>query len=194
MIKFAVFVPPEGKQYFQYYYKQITDFFKQNGYVNVSHNPPSPSSPDHSATSPEKPAEQQHKINNYHKYTHWINHAELVILETSVPTIEVGFLLSKALELHKHIIALYLKGHGSEFLNGIHDENLNIVEYKEDTLIRQLEVACQKAKKNTDKRFNFFASPDILNYLNKKTKTMGITKSAFIRNLILDYSKKSDMI
>ena len=38
MNKLFIFIPSEGKQYFNYYYKQIFDFFKQKGLKNVNQN------------------------------------------------------------------------------------------------------------------------------------------------------------
>lgn len=121
--------------------------------------------------------------------TNQLSQADFVILESSIPDIETGYLVCKALELNKPVIALYLKGHLPAFLPKIKDDKFSLVEYGEDNIRKKLELACEKAKQSADKRFNFFISPKLLNYLNEETKRTATTKSAFIRELILEYSR-----
>lgn len=165
MTRFFVFIPVEGEQYFGFYYRQILDFFKHRGMINLN------------------------TTNNYKKHSVLVAQADCIVLESSIPDIEVGYLVCKALELNKPVIALYLKGHLPDFLSEIKDEKFSLVEYSEDNIGKKLEIACEKAKQSADKRFNFFISPKLLNYLNEETKRTSTTKSAFIRELILEYSK-----
>jgi len=185
MNKLFIFIPSEGKQYFNYYYKQIFDFFKQKGLKNVNQNLYEPG---------KKDAKKDPRIKkDYKQYLSRLSQADLVVLESSIPDIEAGYLICKAIELNKPVIALCLEGHLSNFLTVIKDEKFNLVEYKENNIRKKLEIACEKAKQSEDKRFNFFVSSKQLNYLNQEAKKMGITKSAFIRRLIMEYSKKDNL-
>src|SRR3989338_2013686 len=150
MYKIYIFIPSEGKQYFNYYYKQIFDFFKQKGLKNVNQNLYEPG---------KKDAKKDPRIKkDYKQYLSRLSQADLVVLESSIPDIEAGYLICKAIELNKPVIALCLEGHLSNFLTVIKDEKFNLVEYKENNIKKKLEIACEKAKKSEDKRFNFFVS------------------------------------
>lgn len=116
--------------------------------------------------------------------------ADLCIFECSSYTLTTGFLIQKALDLNKPVIALYMEGHLPHFLTGVKDEKFQLVKYAENNLDEVLEDSMEKAKSLADKRFNFFISPSLLTYLNQAAKEQGITKSTFIRNLINDYRRK----
>lgn len=180
MNKLFIFVPSGGKQYFSYYYKQILDFFKQKGLKNVNRH----------LYDNEKKPKVAIKIK---KYINDLSQADFVVLESSIPDIEAGYLICKAIELNKPVIALCLEGHLSNFLTAIKDEKFNLIEYKESNINKKLEIACEKAKQSMDKRFNFFVSSKQLNYLNQVAKKMGTTKSSFIRKLIMEYSKDKNL-
>ena len=177
MNKIFIFIPSEGQKYFKYYYKQIEHFFSQKKFKKLNLSP-------HTLNKNES--------KNYKKYISSLSQADFVIIESSLPNIETGYFISKALELNKPVISLYLKDHLSNFLKRIKEEKFNLIEYTENNIEKKLEAACEKAKKSADKRFNFFVSSNQLNYLNQEAKKARITKSAFIRRLISDYSKKED--
>ena len=114
MNKLFIFIPSEGKQYFNYYYKQIFDFFKQKGLKNVNQNLYEPG---------KKDAKKDPRIKkDYKQYLSRLSQADLVVLESSIPDIEAGYLICKAIELNKPVIALCLEGHLSNFLTVIKDE------------------------------------------------------------------------
>jgi predicted DNA binding CopG/RHH family protein len=47
------------------------------------------------------------------------------------------------------------------------------------------------AREKRDKRFNFFISPKLLEFLEKTSNGDGITKSKYIRNLIVEHMRQN---
>jgi len=63
-------------------------------------------------------------------------------------------------------------------------------EYTKENLAQVVSDVIEDAKHSADKRFNFFISPSLLSYLEEESKKFDMTKSAFIRRLILEHKKK----
>lgn len=125
----------------------------------------------------------------YHNTLKNIKLADIIIFECSLHSLSIGFMIQKALELNKPVIALYIKGYIPYFLAGMGDEKFILVEYTKDNLKQTLKKVLDQTKALVDTRFNFFISPKLLSYLQKTSKEQGITKSAFIRNLILKHMR-----
>ena len=169
----------QGKQYFDFYYQQILSFLDKEGYENIN---------------------KEYLQKNYKMISHSIQHkilverihkAEICIFECSFQSFTVGYLIEKALELDKPVVGLYLEDHIPDFLIGLESEKLHIVEYTKDNLFDLLKTSILKASFLTDKRFNFFINSNLLAYLNKISKKLGVTKSTFIRNLIEEHKKNN---
>ncbi len=120
-----------------------------------------------------------------------IKQADIVIFEGTVPSLGVGFQIEKALDYNKPTIVLYLKGHTPNFLAGTEHDKLMLREYTKETLSKVIESALEEAKHASDKRFNFFISPALLTYLQEESDRNGMTKSSFIRKLILEHKKRT---
>jgi hypothetical protein len=71
------------------------------------------------------------------------------------------------------------------------DDRLFLINYNHTTLRKALQETFSNANRFRDKRFNFFISPDLLNYLEDTSKRMSVTKSTFIRNLIKEHREKA---
>lgn len=127
----------------------------------------------------------------YEKNMKAIKMADIIIFECSIHSSSVGFMIHKALELNKPVIALYMENHLPYFLGGIQDEKFVLAEYNKNNLKQVLKKILDQTKVLIDTRFNFFISPKLLEYLQKSSRELGITKSAFIRNLILQHMKQS---
>lgn len=119
-----------------------------------------------------------------------LEQSDINILEISAHSLSIGFVIEKSLELNKPTIVLYYKDFNPLLLMGNEDEKLILKSYTEKNLKKVLEEAIAIAKERRDKRFNFFISPKLLNYLEETSKKQGITKSKFIRNLILENMRK----
>jgi uncharacterized short protein YbdD (DUF466 family) len=98
--------------------------------------------------------------------------------------------MQKALEDNKPVIILYFNQNTPLFMSGVEDEKLFVANYSEKNIKKVVRNSLEQAKERRDKRFNFFISPKLLEYLEKMSKEEGITKSKFIRNLILEHMHK----
>ncbi len=124
-----------------------------------------------------------------------IKKSDLVVLEVSLHSLSMGFVMQKALELGKPVIALYQKGKPPFFAQGIEDDKLQVIEYKEEDLESILTEAIDYAKNQSDTRFNFFISPGQINFLDKISKDRRIPRSVYLRRLIeADMAKNEDYL
>lgn len=131
------------------------------------------------------------QVEFYNKKIDSIKQADICIFEASTHSLSIGFVIQKSLEFNKPTIVLYLKDHKPLFFSGLENEKLILQEYEEKTLEKDLSLALQDAIHLREKRFNFFISPGLLHYLEQASKKEGVTKSTFIRNLILSHKKKN---
>lgn len=117
--------------------------------------------------------------------------ADICVFETSNHSLGIGFLIEKALAYSKPVIVLYYKSNIPHFISGVDNEKLIVKSYSEINLNKVLETALDTASDCRDKRFNFFIRPTLLNYLEKASKEEDVTKSTFIRNLILEHMHRN---
>ncbi|MFZ2206921.1 MAG: hypothetical protein WA061_06295 [Microgenomates group bacterium] len=120
-----------------------------------------------------------------------IKNSDVNIFECSSPSLGIGFQVERSLEYNKPTIILYLKGHVPHFFAGTDNEKMLLKEYTVSTAKEVVESSIEEANHIADKRFNFFISPSLLTYLENTSKKMGITKSTFIRSLIVEHMRKS---
>lgn len=119
-----------------------------------------------------------------------ISKADICIFEATTSSSGVGYLIDKSLSLSKPTVVLFYKQYRSFLLPGVDDEKLSIFAYDENNYKKILSQALELGSHLRDKRFNFFISPQLLEYLESASKTRGETKSQFIRNLLLEHKKK----
>ncbi|NCN07014.1 MAG: hypothetical protein GW946_04220 [Candidatus Pacebacteria bacterium] len=124
------------------------------------------------------------KVDHFKRMMTCIKDADVIVLEVSTHSLSMGYLLQKALEIGKPVIALHLSGRDPFFLQGIENEKLQIIEYKEDELEQALSASLDYAQGMSDVRFNFFISPSIGAYLDWISKKKKIPRSVFLRSLI----------
>ncbi len=129
-------------------------------------------------------------IDLYQRKIKAVQEADICIFEGSLPSLSIGYLIQKALDFNKPTIIFYFDTNIPEFISGIDEEKLIVRQYGEKNIKSVVQEAIDEARHIQDKRFNFFISPDLLNYLEKASKIEGLTKSTFIRNLILNHKKK----
>lgn len=132
-------------------------------------------------------------IDLYKRKMQALHEADICIFECSLHSLSIGFVIEKSLDFNKPTIALYYKDHLPHFLMGAQEEKLIIRSYTEQTIKRVLKETLKDARERKDKRFNFFITPKLLNYLEKISKQQGVTKSKFIRSLIFEYMKKNPL-
>jgi len=135
-------------------------------------------------------ASLQTKKENYIQSIDSVKKADIMIMEVSGHSMSMGYLISKALEMNKPVIALHDKEHVPSFIKGIDNSKLIISEYNEDDVEQTIKDALKKANSLIDVRFNFFVSPKILNYLDWVSQKRMLPRSVFLRDLIEKEIKK----
>ncbi len=179
----------EGKKYFENYYKKIAATIKELGYEQMEDDVLTVSTAKFFENL-EKGGKQTN-TDLYKRKMKSIQEADICVYECSINSLSLGFLIEKTLDLNKPTVVLYLKDNIPYFLLGANEEKLILKSYNDDDLKQVLKQALLEAQSMKDKRFNFFIGPELLSYLDKVSKARGITKSTFIRNLLLDHMKKN---
>lgn len=126
----------------------------------------------------------------YKKALETLKKADVIMMEVSGHSLSMGFIVSKALDLCKPVVAFYKKGNKPFFLSGINDPKFKLIEYTCQNINEMLDLAIEEVKKGIDVRFNFFVSPKILNYLDWVAQKRMIPRSVFLRSLIEREIKK----
>lgn len=130
------------------------------------------------------------KRENYIQSIDSVKKADIIVMEVSGHSMSMGYLISKALEMNKPVIALHDKKHIPCFIKGIDDPKLIISEYSDEDMEQVIKEALKKADSLVDIRFNFFINPKILNYLDWIAQKRMQPRSVFLRNLIEHEMKK----
>jgi hypothetical protein len=130
------------------------------------------------------------KKENYLHVIKCIKKADIVIMEISGHSVSMGYILSKALEENKPVIALHTADMDPVFVKGVVNSKLILTEYNKKNLEQAISDSINKAKCLVDMRFNFFVSPKILNYLDWVAQKRMVPKSVFLRHLIEREMKK----
>lgn len=137
------------------------------------------------ATKDELQVEDKKESDRYFKnLIAWIKDADIVVMETSYPSVGVGYEIATALHLGKPVIALHVKNSFQHFLRQIIDDKLQVIEYTDNNLDKELKTAVGYASDQQDTRFNFFISPKHQNYLDWISKSRKIPRAVFLRGLI----------
>jgi len=135
-------------------------------------------------------ADKKERESRFRKWMGYVVRCDVVVVEASGHSMTLGYVIGKALELNKPVVALYQKGEESYFVSGIANSKLQMVEYDGDLAEGVLRKALEKAKKMVDVRFNFFVSPEILTYLDWIATNKKVPRSVFLRELIEKQMKK----
>lgn len=125
----------------------------------------------------------------YRRKMQRLQEADICVFECSLHSLSIGFLIDKALESNKPTIALYYKDNIPHFLAGIQEEKLIVKSYNEKNYKKVIKEFLKEAREIKDKRFNFFISPKLLSYIETISKEQGVTKSRFIRSLIVEHMR-----
>lgn len=170
------------------FYKKIYEEISKLGYTHVSDEIINVSTSEFykSVQKGGKEAFEKLYLENERK----IQDADIVVFETSVPSGGIGFLIQKSIDHSKPTILLYHEGSPTYLFLGAKEEKLIVSSYSNETLSSVLKDALDQAKEKRDKRFNFFISPRLLTYLDEQSHALGVTKSKFIRDLIIEYMQR----
>jgi len=126
----------------------------------------------------------EERIEHYKKTMDYVKKADVVVVDVSLHSMSMGYIVNKGLEASKPVIALYKRGNDPYFFSGIQDQKLQIVAYDENNVEKVLAGALNNVSGLMDVRFNFFVSPKILNYLDWVAQKRMVPRSVFLRDLI----------
>jgi hypothetical protein len=131
------------------------------------------------------------KVEFYKQVLKWIGQADFIVADVSYPSVGVGYEISLAQGKSKPVLVLHDKEAKPQFIEGIDDEKVVVVEYSFETLEERLKGAIDYLSDQQDTRFNFFISPKQQNYLDWVTKHKKIPRAVFLRRLIEDDMKNN---
>lgn len=135
----------------------------------------------------------------YKEITQQVRSADAVFVEISYPsTVNVGHILTYALDNGKPVVALYNSGREPFFLRGRVDDKLVLLEYTDSDVEEVVTTALDYVSSSQDVRFNFFISPAIGRYLDWVARKKRIPRAVYLRKLIeneikdnKDYAKEA---
>ncbi|MFC1653296.1 hypothetical protein ACFL1M_00420 [Patescibacteria group bacterium] len=130
------------------------------------------------------------QVGLFKKAMKYISSADVVVLEVSVHSFSMGYVLHKAIDANKPVVAMYLPNHEPHFALGIDNDRLQVVEYKPGNVKKALERSFEFAQEQMDTRFNFFISPKISHYLDWISKKKRVPRAVYLRRLIEQAMKR----
>jgi hypothetical protein len=130
------------------------------------------------------------RVDHFKNTMDCVKKADVVVVEVSEHSMSMGYIVNKAVDANKPVVALYKHGNDPYFFSGIEDGKLLTLEYTNESLERVIKDAFENVKNMSDVRFNFFVSPKILAYLDWVAQKRMIPRSVFLRDLIEKEMKK----
>lgn len=177
-MKIFFIAPARGIKELKTEYQQIYKAIEQLGHDNVS-DLAITTNPDEYYSLPIKDA-----TIHYKKVMRFLREAEVVVIEASSPSLSMGYLVDKTLDLGKPVIILHIEGKLPFFLSAIEDEKVQILEYSLKTAKKVIKSAIDYAQGQMDTRFNFFISAKIGTYLDWMARKKKIPRAVYLRRLI----------
>lgn len=167
-----------GKRHHLANYLKIIDILKVRGHNVIS---------DHIIKTSEQEIRMETKeerIRFQAQLEKWINSCDLVVAETSFPSISVGFEISLALSHNKPVLVLYSSSNAPSLLTHHKDEKLVCEKYTLITIADIIDDFINYVEGNSDSRFTFYITSEIASYLEKISRREKIPKSVYLRKLI----------
>ena len=119
-----------------------------------------------------------------------IKEAEICIFEASLPSIELAHFINQALDNDKPTVVLTIEGKPPFLLGHPSEQTIVFIEYTEHDLERELAYGIKEASEQPRGiRFNCLISADLNRYLEGAARDTQMSKSGFVRKLILDHQK-----
>lgn len=124
----------------------------------------------------------------YHKQVaEALKRADAVFADVSYSSTSVGYVIASAVQVGKPTVIFYSGVEEPHLLRSLEQlsDKVQIVRYSTiDELRDEVPFALEFATNAQDTRFNFFISPDLVNYLNWVSKSKKIPRSVYLRDLI----------
>jgi len=135
-------------------------------------------------------ASHDDRVSHFKKTMQAIKDSEIVVVDVSLHSMSMGYIVNKALELGKPVVVIHPNDNPPYFFSGIESDRLIIVGYDSSNVLSVIDKAIETAKNLMDVRFNFFVAQKHLNYLDYVAKKKMIPRSVFLRDLIEREMKK----
>lgn len=160
------------------YYKQINDALQSHGLTVFSGHL-------FTKVNDSDLADKKQIEGWYKEVIQHVRAADTVFVEISYPsTVNVGHILTYALDTGKPVVALYRSGREPFFLRGRVDDKLILLEYGDKDIKEVVSNALEYAASAQDVRFNFFISPEIGRFLDWVSKKKRLPRAVYLRKLI----------
>jgi hypothetical protein len=134
---------------------------------------------------------QNENLELFNSMNRFMKNCNIMILEVSEHSVSMGYMIMKVLSMKKPVIALHTKNNNPAFLEGIEDENFQLIEYDSINVKKIIIEAISYSKSNNTSRFNLLLNPELTTYIEDTSKQENISKAAFIRQLIKSHKRKT---
>lgn len=167
-----------GKKQYLGNYLNIIEVLKKRGYKVIG---------DHILRASESKIRSQSKDERilFHKQLErWIGSCDFMVVESSFPSISVGYEISMALHFRKPILILYSEGDPPSLLYEHSDDRIMCEKYTHNGLPDIINDFVMYFQSAADSRFTFYITPQIARYLEQVSVKEKIPKSVYLRKLI----------
>jgi hypothetical protein len=174
-----------GKKYNLANYKRIIDLLKTRG-VEVA--------AEHILNTTEEQIHfetREERIKMQKKFERWVLDADFIVVESSFPSISVGYEIALAIHRGKPVLVLYNSGDPPSLIINNEEEKLVVEKYTDSTLPDILDDFINFFRGESDTRFTFFITKKIALYLDKQAKKNHVPKSVYLRYLIQQDMKQN---
>lgn len=129
---------------------------------------------------------------HYRKLFSDLLRSDIIVVEVSIHSLTIGSIIQRGLDCKIPILALCREGKRKPFLDGMEfsEDRLLVVEYSDENLSSRLIDGLKYLEDALSTRFTMILPPSISKYLDRLSDR-GLSRSEYIRNLILKDMKKS---
>ncbi|HUD19911.1 MAG TPA: hypothetical protein VMR81_05705 [Patescibacteria group bacterium] len=173
-----------GKKDYLSNYKKIINLLMARGYTVQSEHILNVTEPEiHMKT-------REERLKFHKKLENWIQHCDFMVVESSFPSISVGYEISLALQYRKPVLILYSVGDPPSLFASHADEKVVCEKYTLDTVEETINEFINFVHGAADTRFTFFITPQIAAYLDRISVAEKMPKSVYLRKLIEHHIKE----
>ncbi|OGG11798.1 hypothetical protein A2Z00_01885 [Candidatus Gottesmanbacteria bacterium RBG_13_45_10] len=174
-----------GKKEFLSNYLKILNILKTKGYeVQASHIIDRSESQINLET-------RENRLKFHRQLEKWIQSADFMVVESSFPSISVGYEISLGLQYRKPVLILYSIGDPPSLFAHHNDEKVVCEKYTLESAQQIITDFINYVHGASDTRFTFFITSQIAAYLEKVSIKEKIPKSVYLRKLIERHIKEN---
>ncbi|OGG04215.1 hypothetical protein A2Z33_03615 [Candidatus Gottesmanbacteria bacterium RBG_16_52_11] len=174
-----------GKKYHLANYRKIIEIFRKKGFEVIA---------DHIINVEEKDIQLQSKEKRlafHNQLEKWIGGCDIMVVESTFPSISVGYEISLALHRGKPVLVLYSEGEPPSLFEYHTNDRIICEKYTAMTLEAIIDDFVNYAHGGSDHRFTFFISAGIASYLEDVARKHKMPKSVYLRHLIEEDMRRS---